>query len=55
MTPLTLNPKCIRPCPPAVAQTVLAAGGHMVWVLGPEWDHPEGQAEAGPAGGALGQ
>lgn len=50
MTPLTL-----RPCPPAVAQVVLAAGGPKVWVLGPEWDHREGQAEAGPAGGALGQ
>lgn len=26
----------------------------MVWVLGPGWDRPEGQAELGSAGGALG-
>lgn len=37
MTPLTLNPKYIGYCLPAVAQVVLATGGGVVWVLGPGW------------------
>lgn len=55
MTPLTLDLKCVWSCPPSCLEQVIFGcrkTGGLGTGLG--WDHPEGQAEMGSAGGALG-
>lgn len=54
MTLLTLDPKCMRYCPPATVQVVSVTGLDVVWVLGRGWDHLEVWGRSGAAGGALG-